>query len=264
LGFSVGEALLPLTFVALLVVYDWRMLWIAAAIVAILGVPVLFGLLRHERTPHSFLKSESTLGMEGRHWTRNQAFKHFLFWFMVPAILGPGAFNTAFFFHQVHFAEVKGISHVGLVALFPIYTGLTTLFMLLAGWLIDKVGPVRLIPVVQLPIAVGFLVFAFADGVPGLLTGLFFLAATSGGMATIPNAFWAEVYGTGHIGSVKAMVAAVMVLGSAIGPGITGLAIDLGLGIETQYVLVSGYFLISTTFMWLGVRRVRPLLARPA
>ena len=260
LGFSLGEAVLPISFVALMAIYDWRRLWIAAAVIAVLGIPVLLALLRHERTPQSFLKSESTLGMEARHWTRNQAFNHFLFWFMVPAILGPGAFNTAFFFHQVHFAEVKGISHVALVAMFPIYTLLSTGFMMVAGFLIDRFGPVRLISFVQLPIAVGFLVFAFADGTAGLLIGLLFLAITTGGMATIPNAFWAEVYGTGHIGSVKAMVAAVMVLGSAIGPGITGLAIDLGLGIETQYILVSGYFLLATASMWLGVTRARALL----
>ena len=260
LGFSLGEALLPISFVALMGVYDWRLLWGVAALIAVLGIPVLFALLRHERTPQSFMKSESTTGMEGRHWTRNQAFGHFLFWFMVPAILGPAAFGTAFFFHQVHFAEVKGLSHVALVALFPVYTVLTTGFMLVAGWLIDRVGPVRLIPFIQLPIAVSFLFFAFAGSIPGLLTGLLFFALTSGGMATIPNAFWAEVYGTGHIGSVKAMVAAVMVLGSAIGPGITGLAIDLGLGIETQYLFVAVYFLIATGFMWAGVRRARPLL----
>ncbi len=260
LGFSIGEAILPITFVALMVIYDWRLLWVVAAIIAILGIPVLSLLLRHERTPQSFMKSESTLGMEARHWTRNQAFKHFLFWFMVPAILGPGAFNTAFFFHQVHFAEVKGISHVALVAMFPVYTMLSTGFMMVAGFLIDRFGPVRLIAFIQLPMVVGFMVFSFADGTLGLLIGLFFLALTTGGMATIPNAFWAEVYGTGHIGSVKAMVAAVMVLGSAIGPGITGLGIDLGLGIETQYILVAGYFVMATACMWIGVRRARALL----
>lgn len=105
---------------------------------------------------------------------RNQAFKHFLFWFMVPAILGPGAFNTAFFFHQVHFAEVKGISHVALVAMFPVYTMLSTGFMMVAGFLIDRFGPVRLITFIQLPMVVGFMVFSIADGTLGLLIGLFF------------------------------------------------------------------------------------------
>ena len=74
---------------------------------------------------------------------------------------------------------------------------------------------------------------------------------------TFPNAFWAEFYGTRYIGSVKAMAAAVMVLGSAIGPGITGLGIDLGLGIEAQYTIVAGYFLFTTAMMWVGIRRAQ-------
>ena len=81
---------------------------------------------------------------------------------------------------------------------------------------------------------------------------------------TVPNAFWAEFYGTRHIGSVKAMVAAAMVFGSAVGPGITGLGIDAGIGIETQYVIVAAWFLFATVLMWLGVRRARALLPAAA
>jgi hypothetical protein len=54
-----------------------------------------------------------------------------------------------------------------------------------------------------------------------------------------------------------------MVLGSAIGPGITGLGIDLGLGIETQFWLIAGYFAFASAMMTIGVLRARPLLALP-
>jgi len=118
LGFAVGEALLPLLFVALMLVYDWRLLWGVAGIVAVAGIPVLLLLLRRERTPQSMAQSGQSNGMEGRHWTRNQTLRHFLFWFMIPSLLGPSAFNTAFFFHQVHFADIKHMAHVELVALF--------------------------------------------------------------------------------------------------------------------------------------------------
>ena len=49
---------------------------------------------------------------------RAEALRDPLFWMMVPAMLGPGAFATAFFFHQVLLADIKGWSHVELVALF--------------------------------------------------------------------------------------------------------------------------------------------------
>lgn len=261
LGFAIGEALLPLIFVSLMLIYDWRILWMVSAFVAALGVPVLLGLLRQERTPQSHSESGQSLGMLGLHWTRNQTFKHWLFWFMVPALLGPGAFNTAFFFHQVHFAEIKMMSHVELVAMFPFYTVVGIAAMILSGWALDKLGTARLIPYFQLPMVASFAVFAFATGPAAMLLGFFFLALSTGANTTLPNAFWAEFYGTRHLGSIKAMAAAVMVLGSAIGPGITGMGIDLGVGIETQYLFIAVYFAFASIMMFVGIVRARPLLA---
>jgi len=261
LGFAVGEALLPLIFVALMVIYDWRLLWGLAAIIAIAGIPVLLMLLREERTPQAMSSSEQALGMLGQHWSRNAVLGHPLFWFMVPALLGPGAFNTAFFFHQVHFAEVKAMSHVEFVAMFPFYTGVSIVAMMASGWALDRFGTPRLIPWFQLPMVASFVVFAYAEDTIGMLWGFFFLALTTGANTTLPNAFWAEFFGTRHLGGIKAMAAAVMVLGSALGPGITGLGIDLGIGIEAQYVAIAVYFLFASAMMAIGIARYRSDLA---
>ena len=261
LGFAVGEALLPLIFVALMAIYDWRYLWGVAGVIALTGIPILFLLLRQERTPQSMAETSQAVGMMGRHWTRNQAFLHWLFWFMVPALLGPSAFNTAFFFHQVHFADLKGMAHVELVAMYPFYTVIGIGAMVASGWALDRWGTARLMPFSQLPMVAAFAIFAFSESWGALLAGLFFLALTTGFNATLPNAFWAEFYGTGKLGSIKAMAAAVMVLGSAIGPGITGLGIDLGLGLETQYLVVAGYFVFASLMMAIGIARARPMLS---
>ena len=255
LGFSIGEACLPVIFVSLMSVMNWHHLWIIAALICLISIPMLMAALRSERTPQSMLQSESSLGMDGRHWTRNQALKHSLFWFMVPALLGPSAFNTAFFFHQVHFAEINGWDHVELVALFPFYTAFGVGSMILSGWLLDRLGTARIIPFFQLPMVVAFAVFGVSESLPVVLLGLFFMAMTTGANTTVPNAFWAEFYGTANIGSIKAMAAAVMVLGSAIGPGVTGVMIDQGIGLETQFLGVSAYFLLTTFCMNIGVRR---------
>jgi len=261
LGFAMGEALLPLIFVSLMLIYDWRLLWGAMGVVALLGIPLLILLLRRERTPQSWAETSQSLGMEARHWTRGQTLRHFLFWFMIPALLGPSAFNTAFFFHQVHFAEVKSVAHVELVAMFPFYTGVSIAAMVLSGWALDRVGTARLMPFMQLPMVAAFAIFALGAGPLALLSGFFFLALTTGANTTLPNAFWAEFYGTGNIGSIKAMAAAIMVLGSAIGPGLTGVGIDLGIGIETQFAVVAAYFVFTTLMMGIGIARARPLLA---
>jgi len=264
LGFAFGEALLPLVFVALMALYDWRILWVLAAGAAILGIPLLLLLLRTERTPQSWAQSDQSLGMLSRHWTRQQTLTHFLFWFMVPALLGPSAFNTAFFFHQVHFAEIKTMPHVELVAMFPFYTAVSIGAMVVSGWALDRVGTPRLIPFMQIPMIVAFVIFALAETPLAMLAGFLFLGLTTGANTTLPNAFWAEFYGTGRLGSIKAMAAAIMVFGSAVGPGLTGVLIDLGLGLETQYLLVAVYFIFTTAMMMIGVTRARPLLLRQA
>jgi len=261
LGFAAGEALLPLLFVALMAILDWRVLWVAAAVVAVAAIAPLLLLLRQERTPQSWARSDQSLGMMGRHWTRRETLGHFLFWFMVPALLGPSAFNTAFFFHQVHFAEIKSMAHVELVAMFPFYTAVSIGAMVVSGWALDRVGTPRLIPFMQIPMVAAFAIFSVAQTPLAFLSGFFFLGLTTGFNTTLPNAFWAEFYGTGRLGAIKAMAAAVMVLGSAIGPGLTGLGIDLGLGIEAQYLLISGYFVFATIMMAIGVARARPLLS---
>lgn len=257
LGFALGEAVMPVLFVALMGWFNWRFLWVTGAVVCLVGVPILMLLLRQERTPQSMAQGSASAGMNGRSWTRREALFHPLFWFMVPALLGPSSFSTAFFFHQVHFAEIKGWAHVELVAFFPVYTIMGIATMIGSGWALDRLGTARLMPFFQLPLVVAFLAFSAATGPVGALVGFLFLALTTGANSTLPNAFWAEFYGTAHIGAIKAMAAAVMVLGSAIGPGITGALIDLGIGLEQQFVWIAGYFLFATATMYVGISRAR-------
>ena len=262
-GHALGEALLPILLVSLLAFHDWRMLWLGAGVVALLGIWPLQRALSRERTPQSMAHENPSLGMDGRHWTRAEMLRGRLFWFMTPTLLGLPAFGTAFFFHQVHYAEIKALSHLSLVALFPVYTGSAILSMIASGWALDRVGTPRLLPVYQLPVVLAFTVFALGQGMAGAMLGLFLVGMTTGANATLPNAFWAEFFGTRHLGSIKAMAAAVMVLGSALGPGLTGALIDAGVGLETQYLGVAGYFLFSSLMMGLGVRAHAHRVDRP-
>jgi MFS family permease len=261
LGFTAGELLFPILFVALLAVMDWRVLWLVAALVTLVGIPYLLWALRTERSPQQDLESAGSIGMGDLAWTRWQVLAHPLFWLMVPALLGPSAFNTAFFFHHAYFAEIKGMTQLAIVAYFPLYTAVSVGAMIASGWLVDRFGSARTLPLYQLPLVAAFLFFAFAPG-PGIIAlGFVGLALSAGANATLPNVFWAEFYGTRHIGAIKAMAAAVMVLGSALGPLLTGSLIDTGLGLERQYVSVAGFFVFSSACMALGILRYRGSVA---
>ncbi|MDB9716242.1 MFS transporter [Amylibacter sp.] len=257
LGFSFGEALIPLFLVSALIYFSWQKIWILATLVTLFSIPILIWLLRQERSPRSIDAEDQSLGMNKLHWTRKQTISHPLFWFMMPAVIGQSAFNTAFFFQQVHFSEIKGWEHLNLVSMFPVYTGVAICMMILSGILLDKLGTAKLIPYFQLPMIIAFILFAFGETLYSLLLGFIFLGITSGANTTLPNAFWAEFFGTKHLGSIKAAAAAAMVLGSAIGPALTGILLDFDISLNFQYVGISIFFVLSSLFMWVGISRTK-------
>lgn len=260
LGLATGEAFLPLAFVMLMEDVPWHMLWVGSAVFLVGMLPVLARLLRLERTPQSVASENQAAGMQGRHWTRKEALRGRLFWLMVPAILAPAAFSTAFFFQQVHLAQTKGFTHVQLVSLFPLYTAVSVSAMLMSGWVIDRVGTARLMPFYQLPFALGFVLISLTEGLVLTACGMAMMAIAQGANSTLPNAFWAEFYGTRSMGAIKALATAVMVLGSAIGPGLTGALIDQGIIFEDQMIGIAAFFFLAAGLMWIGISRARKTL----
>ncbi|THD84484.1 MFS transporter [Aliigemmobacter aestuarii] len=257
LGYSVGEATLPILFVALKQAIHWRTLWFGSALLIVAAMPLLIWLLKLERTPQSMASESQSLGMGDRHWTRGQALRHPLFWSAFPMLLAPAAFNTAFFFHQVHLAEVKGWGHAALVTLFPVYSLATIAAMMASGWAVDRFGTARLMPIYQLPLAAFYLLFAGIDGLGAAATAIILMGMTSGAQSTVPVAFWAEFYGTRHIGAIKATAAAVMVLGSAIGPIVTGALIDRGHDFPAQMWAIAAYIAAASALVGAGIALTR-------
>ncbi|WP_439153669.1 MFS transporter [Yoonia sp.] len=264
LGFMLAEAVMPLTLVWLKGFVPWQTLWIGAAVFAVLMMPVLHRLLRLERTPQSGTDENDATGMDGKHWTRRQALRHPLFWALVPAIMFFPAFGTAFWFHQVHFAAIKGWDHLSLVAVFPLGTATFMAATFLYGWAIDRFGAGRLFPIYLLPLCVGFTLHWYAPTVAWSAAGVILMGLAGGGQATLPAAVWAEYYGTRNIGSIKAAVAAVMVLGSAIGPGLSGWLIDIGIGFEQQMLGYAASFLFASLVAIIPLRKAGHRLAVPA
>ena len=257
-GYALGEAFLPVLFTILMLTYHWQHLWIIASLFCFLMVPLIWILLQNERTPQSIAEEVISFGLLGKSWSRKEVLTHPLFWLMLPAIIGPSACSTSFFFQQVYFADVKGWSHLQLVALFPLYTLVAIAFNLISGWALDKFGLDRILPFYQIPMVFAFILFYFVSTQMGLAVGLCFLAISAGANSTLPTAFWAEYYGTQFLGTIKALGTAIMVLGSAIGPGMTGLLIDWGFGIEKQYFIFGLYFLFSTLLMYVGIKIYSP------
>lgn len=257
MGFALGQAALPVIFVAAMEIVAWRGLWLVAAALALAAIPAMLWLLAEERTPQSVASSQPVAGMNGRHWTRSEVIRHPLIWLLLPMLLGPPAWGTVLFFQQVHLANVKGWSHAGFVALFPLFTLASVATTLISGWAIDRFGAIRLISGYMLPFAAGFAVLWFSDTLAMAAVAMVALGLAVGSQATLPAAFWAETYGTRHLGAIKALITAVGVFGSAVGPGISGWLIDRGVDFPHQMPWIVLYFLIAGAMAAAGVAVIR-------
>lgn len=235
LGYSIGEAALP-GLAALAEPYiGWRKVWLVAALLMLAGfAPMVAWLARDERSPRHADPASHAPGRDGRHWTRAEVLRHPLFWVLVPGIMANSFIGTVIFFQVAHIAADMGWSKVGMTAAYPAYAAVTVVVSLMAGVLVDRVGPDRLLPVFLLPLGAGVLLIGPFEGLWSWVLALGLAGATTGVAHALWGTFWAEIYGTRHIGAVKAVAQAFMVVGSAIGPGITGWAIDLGVPFTGQ------------------------------
>lgn len=262
-GIWIGQAFLPVTFAALLVWMDWRALWLVAAGFVLLSVPVVLWLLALERTPQSLAKEAQVAGMLGRHWTRSDVLQSRFFWMLVPLLLGPPAWGTALFFQQVHIAAVKGWPLVEYLALIPVMTLVSAAATLVTGQLVDRLGSGRLLQAFPLSYLIGFLVLSQVSTLAGAAFAFVVFGAAIGMQTTLITAFWAEYFGTRHIGAIKATSTSIMVFGSAIGPGISGALIDFGYDFPSQMLAIAGYFAFVFVMTWLAVARATQDLAPP-
>ena len=101
---------------------------------------------------------------------------------------------------------------------------------------------------------VGLVVLAFADQL--VLGGVFLvlMGVTVGFQSTVSPPFWSEMYGNRHLGSIKSLASAIMVMFTALSPVILGLLIDNGVSIE---VLAGGsavYVFLTSALAWYACR----------
>ncbi|MEL6681667.1 MAG: MFS transporter [Pseudomonadota bacterium] len=253
-GFVIAEAALPIFSAWIKTILPWRHVWIGFACSILVMMPIIWHLLRFERTPQSVAKTDSAPGMDGRHWTRGQALRHPLFWKVLPAMTLFPMFATAFWFHQVHFAEIKGWSHLALVAVFPLGTFTFMASTFLFGWAIDRCGVSRLLVLYLLPYCAAFIIHAYAPTIAWAAIGVILMGLAGGGQSTLPTTTWSTYFGTAHIGSIKSAATAAMVFGSAIGPGLSGWLIDAGLGFETQLLIYATTFVLASAGMIIPLR----------
>jgi len=252
LGFPASEAVLPLIAVTLIGLVGWRLTWVAAAVALLaVPVPVLIALLKRERTPTVDRAAPDRAGPDpGRHeWTRGEVLKSPLFYALMPGVLAPPFIQTGTFFNQVTIVEIKGWELSWFAASFPVLAGVNVLSALAAGWMVDRFGARRLLPAFLLPLGLATLIASYATSPYVLPVFMALSGLTLGSGSTIQGALWAELYGTEHLGAIRALATAGVVFASALSPALIGILIDAGVALEAQLLAMAVYCLVAALWM---------------
>lgn len=137
----------------------------------------------------------------------------------------------------------------------------TVVSSLATGWMVDRFGARRLLPALLLPLGVATLALIFVNDplVLPLFMGL--IGLTGGSASTLQGAIWAELYGTRHLGAIRALAVAGLVFASALSPGLIGLLMDAGVTLTSQLSAMAAYCFLAALWMACLIPRLNRLAA---
>jgi sugar phosphate permease len=264
LGHPAGEIIMPIIAVLSIAMIGWRPTWLGvAAILVIAVVPALWFLLRDDRSPQGQASGATAPGLSGRHWRRLDAARHWLLPALLPVLMTPGFIGTVVFFQQVHIAEVKDWTLVQMAPGYTAFATTTVVSAFAAGWAADRFGPQRLLPLFLIPMGIGIALVAPAEQVFVWWVALGVIGITQGTASALWGVLLPVAYGTRHLGSIRSLVTTIMVVSTAIGPGITGLLIDRGIDFPTQSLYLGVWcFLLAIGCVLIERRLTRELALR--
>ncbi|MCT8991054.1 MFS transporter [Chelativorans sp. SCAU2101] len=255
LGHNAGEALFPLTFVTVAGLLGWRNGWLLGAMVLLaVALPVIAALMAVERKPRS--TDPQARVTTSRDWTRAEVVRDPLFYALLMGVMAPGFIGTTIAFHQVYLVEIRGWELQIFASAFTVSAAATVISALVSGQLIDRFSAVGTLPAFLLPLALACFVLASFEGQWSVFVFMGLLGLSNGFSSTLMGALWPEIYGTRHLGAVRAMIVAVMVLATALGPGLTGYLIDIGVSYPLQIAAMGVYCIGAATLMLAVSRRL--------
>ncbi len=264
-GFAVAEALLPLLAVALLAVWGWRLSFFAWGAALLLVMPPLIWLLLrgHGRRHANYLDTlrpgyrpaGQDTGTGQQQWTRAEMLRDPLLYLFLPALMAQPLLFTGFMFHQVQLVSEKGWSLSFWAGLYVLYAVTSSAVKFVAGLMIDRFGAQPLLPFMILPLGASLLLLGLTDATWAAAGFMVLIGVSTGLYTTAASPFYAERYGTLHLGAIKSVTTALMVCATAVTPVIMGWGLDDGMTLSAMALVATGYVAMASALAGVGCRR---------
>ena len=264
MGFPLAEAVLPAGAALLLIWSGWRAPWIVGAVLlCLLILPVLHWLSRAAPPVQEVVDSHpagASPGPDRSRFTRRDVLRDSGYYLILPATLMTPFTVTALFFHQMAFAAELGWSLELLATGFSVYAACHLAALLVAGPLVDRLGAPRALPLALTPLITGLVLLAVVPSPLIVYAYLGLVGTTQGLGAAASGAIWAERYGILHLGAIRSMNQAVMVVSTAISPILLGLFLDMKVGVAALALGLAGVVALAGVMArfgaWIDGRRL--------
>ena len=263
LGTPTNEVMAPIILVGLIAALGWRETLMSMGVVfAVLLIPLVLWLLKgHGERHRRYLEGRMAEATpQGRQWSLSEVLHDLRFYLIVPTVLAPPLIMAGLFFHQVHVVETKGWSLTWWAICIAGFAIARVGITLVSGPLIDRFGATRTLPIYIAPMAVALLALALIDHPVAALVYLVLGGISTGARITTGNAIWAEVYGTAHLGAIRAFVQGLIILAVAVSPATMGWMFDVGITVEAIALMSIGLVAVTAMlfFVYLVQSRAPP------
>ena len=250
MGHPIGEALLPILITLCLLHYNWREIWMGIGVcIIIIFFPLVYWLGRYLKlqqlssSNNNLPKSKKVLNVS---WNRLQVLKDLRFYQILPGLLASPFIVTGIFFHQIHLIETKSWPITLLAFSYPFFALSVVAATFFAGWIVDRFSTVHLLRFFLLPLALALLLIASTDKTYFAPIFMILIGVSTGVASIVLSTLWVELYGIGHLGSIRSMCFSMVVLATAISPALIGILLDIGISLRVQFIIFAIYSLICS------------------
>jgi len=252
-GVPLGEIILPSIAVFLIAQFGWQQSWMVIALsVPLVYLPMALFLIKRgknekyaDHDPTVDNEASKSLKEDG---SRRTLLFDFRFWLALPTVLASPFILTGIFIHQGFVLPQMGWTPMLFANCFVFYGIAHWLSSMYAGALVDRFSGRKLLKYYPIPMMMALLLASLLKGNWVAYALLISLGTAIGSGSPIINALWAEVYGTKHLGRIRALIASLAVISTSISPILFGYLIDNGITGSQLFFWLSMYVLLAMFF----------------